>query len=294
MVNKYGLPRHIPEEVALEIRRRSKFGCVVCRCAIYQYEHIDPEYAEAKAHDPDRICLLCGGCHDRVTRGRLSKRTVVARYAEIQRSNDVKRPFEELDLCTQNIRVGMGTAMFEYAERLIRVNGRDLLTVTPPANGSAFPTVNGVFCDREGRQSLQITDNVCEGPTDAWDIRVVGRQVTIKSGEDRTALVLDVDPPDTVTIAQLDMYLDNCHVICNDDALFVGQVHGGRYTYIGLGRIACKGVQIAVDVNSLIGPPVLQGLRIAGDEGVIIEGTGIRVGVGAQCMNVRDLRVWVR
>lgn len=67
--NKHGFSRYIPQETKLEIRRRSKFGCVVCRCAFYQYEHIIPEYHDADEHNPDNMCLLCGHCHDKVTRG---------------------------------------------------------------------------------------------------------------------------------------------------------------------------------------------------------------------------------
>jgi hypothetical protein len=57
--NRFGLSRHISHEVKAEIRRRSKFGCVRCRNAIYTYEHIDPPFSDAKAHDPGAIPPLC-------------------------------------------------------------------------------------------------------------------------------------------------------------------------------------------------------------------------------------------
>lgn len=44
--------------------------------AVCVYEHIDPEFKDAQEHDPACMALLCGGCHDRVTRGYLSKQTV--------------------------------------------------------------------------------------------------------------------------------------------------------------------------------------------------------------------------
>ncbi len=295
MANRFGLQRHIPENIALEVRRRSKFGCVVCRCAIYQYEHIDPEYAAAKTHEPDKICLLCGGCHDRVTRGRLSKETVKARYLEVQGSNEIHRPFEDLDLSAQNICVEMGTAKFEYARHLLRINGRDLLSITPPKEGSAFPTLNGVFCDHTGRETFRITDNVWEGPIDAWDIRVVGTEVTVKSEGGRTALAFRITPPDKIAIGRLDMYLDNCHIICGEQGLLVGQVHETGHTYIGIGHFTCQGAEIGVDVDSRgAGPPVPRGISIIGGEGVVLEGTGIRIAVGAGAMTIRDLKVWVQ
>ena len=172
MKNRHGLSRNIPADIAREIRRRSKFGCVICRCAIYQYEHIDPEFADAREHDPNAICLLCGGCHDRVTRGQLSKETVKTKYSEIQESQTIARPFEELDLATNQISIVLGSATFESAQCLLRINGKDILTISPPKEGAAFPTLNGIFCDRTGREIFRVSDNLWEGAVEAWDVQV--------------------------------------------------------------------------------------------------------------------------
>ena len=294
MTNTHGLSRHIPGDIALEIRRRSKFGCVVCRSAIYQYEHIDPVFADATAHEPEKMCLLCGGCHDKVTRGRLSKETVKTRYDEVMGSADIRRPFEELDLSANNIFVGMGSATFEYARHLLRINGRDLLSITPPKEGSAFPTLNGVFCDRNGNEILRIADNVWEGAIDAWDIQIVGRTVTVKTEGERTALAFAIEPPDKITITDLDMYLESCHVMCNRDGLLVGQVNGQRYAYIGIGNFDCQGAEVGVDVDSRDAGVVPRGISMVGGEGVNLDGTGIRIAVGAGAMTIANLRVWVQ
>src|SRR5688500_9526885 len=67
-VNKFGLSREIPSPTKRVIRQQCGFGCVVCGSGIYQYEHIDPEWHRAKEHSASRIALLCGTCHDYVTR----------------------------------------------------------------------------------------------------------------------------------------------------------------------------------------------------------------------------------
>jgi hypothetical protein len=294
MQNKHGLQRHIPEDMALEIRRRSKFGCVVCRCAIYQYEHIDPEFADAKSHDPDKICLLCGGCHDRVTRGRLSKETVSARYKDVQDSLEIRRPFEELDLSAQSLTVSFGTAKFERAAHLLRINGVDLLSISPPKDGASFPTLNGVFCETTGKEIFRISDNVWEGPTDAWDIRVSGRHVTIKGDGGRTALAFAVSPPGDIVISHLDMYLDNCHVMCGDEGLMVGRIYAGRYAYVGLGHFSCVHSDVGIDVDGRSEePPIPRSINMTGGKGIALEGTGIRIGMGAPSMLIADLKVWV-
>lgn len=75
-INKYGLSRHIDENIARTIRKACGYGCVRCGMALYEYEHIDPEFAEAHKHNPERMALLCGSCHNAVTRKTLSKLAV--------------------------------------------------------------------------------------------------------------------------------------------------------------------------------------------------------------------------
>lgn len=261
--NRHGLSRNIPADIAREVRRRSKFGCVMCRCAIYQFEHIDPEFADARKHDPNAICLLCGSCHDRVTRGRLSKETVKAKYLEIQNSQEISRPFEEFDLATNQISVVLGSATFEYLECLLRINGEDVLTIRPPKDGAAFPALNGIFCDRAGREIFRITDNVWEGPVDAWDVQISGTRLTIKADEHRTALALEVQPPNTVRVTQLDMYKDNCRIVCDETQTLVGQICGPAYSYIGLSNFVCRGGKAGISVDSRSGsPPRLARIRM--------------------------------
>ena len=67
--NQHGLKRQIPPDVAFQVRSECGFGCVVCGNAVYEYEHIDPPFAEAKQHEAARIALVCGGCHSPKTRG---------------------------------------------------------------------------------------------------------------------------------------------------------------------------------------------------------------------------------
>lgn len=292
--NRFNLSRHIPSDIALEVRRRSKFGCVVCRCAVYQYEHIDPEFSEAREHNPAHICLLCGGCHDRVTRGRLSKKTVSEAYLNIQKSTSVKRPFEEFDLSTHSLSVSIGTSVFTHTETLFCINGENILAITPPSNGSNFPTLNGVFYDRHGNESFRIKDNVWEGQAEAWDIEIIGTRITIKTDEGYIAILIDISPPDKIYIRKLDMYKDSCHLFADDNELRIGQIHSEAQTYIGLSGFECIGSRCAIDVDSrAIGKPVPNGLRMIGGEGIILDGTGIRVGVGAGGMTIGRLRLWV-
>ena len=209
--NTHDLSRYIPKEIAHEIRRRSKFGCVKCRSVVYQYEHIDPEFSEAKEHDPNNMCLLCGACHDKVTRGRLSKDVIKKYYDYVQSTDDVRPPFEELDFSTNNLSIILGGATFEHSSVLIKVNGEDLLSITSSDNSLKIPSLSGVFCDIDGRVIFRIKDNVWEGLLEAWDIEVVNNRVTIKMAKDRIALSFELRHPNIVYVKELNMYKDGCH-----------------------------------------------------------------------------------
>jgi hypothetical protein len=291
--NRFGLSRHIPASVTLDVRRRSKFGCVNCRCAIYQYEHIDPQFADAQSHNSENICLLCGGCHDSVTRGRLSKETIRHKYQKIQTSVNERRPFEQLDLSASALSVSLGSCIFHQAKALFRINGENIVSINPPSNGAAFPTLSGIFYDRFGIESFRIIENTWEGRIDSWDIEVVGSAVTIKAEAGRIALKLVISPPDHVTITHLDMYKDNCHIVCKDGELLVGQIKNFEATYIALGSFQCRDAEVGVCVDSRHGEPVHPiGLRMIGGQGVSFDGTGIQIGVGAAQMHVGQVRLW--
>jgi hypothetical protein len=139
--NRHGLGRTISEPIKREIRQKSKFGCVVCRCGIYEYEHIIPEYSDAEKHDPENMCLLCGQCHNKVTKGVLSKQTVEAHYKSIQRNHKVSSPWESFDIASNRIVVKIGNCRFDGAKELIRFGNKVLLALEPPESGSGFPSI---------------------------------------------------------------------------------------------------------------------------------------------------------
>jgi hypothetical protein len=76
--SRHGLSRNIPNSIKRTIRQNCGFGCIICGCATYEYEHVDPSFEDATVHDPDKMTLLCGSCHSYVTRGIWSKDRVKA------------------------------------------------------------------------------------------------------------------------------------------------------------------------------------------------------------------------
>src|ERR1043166_1146726 len=61
MTNSQDRPE-IPADMARNIRRRCRYGCVMCGNPIYEYHHIHG-FDPAVGHVEREITLLCDGCH---------------------------------------------------------------------------------------------------------------------------------------------------------------------------------------------------------------------------------------
>lgn len=290
--NKHGLSRYIPQETKLEIRRRSKFGCVACRCAFYQYEHIMPEYHDADEHNPVNMCLLCGHCHDKVTRGMLSKETIQIKYNEIQSSADIKKPFDDLDLNHNNIDVKLGSCIFKHSKCLILLDGVVVLSIEPPEDESSFPTLSGYFSDDDGNELFRIDRNEWHGSNDAWDTEIKGNEIIIRTSKDKIALHLIAHPPESIEVVVLDMRIGQSHIILSEDELKVGQITQDSEYYIGIGRLESLGADIGVLVDSKNTPyPQYAGFAITGGKGIDLRGTGIKLAVGSGSMTIKNIRI---
>ncbi|MCH8533416.1 MAG: hypothetical protein LAT65_21480 [Saccharospirillum sp.] len=290
--NKHGLSRYIPAQIARDVRVRSKFGCVLCRSAIYQYEHISPEFNDAKEHKSVDICLLCGRCHDKVTKGQVSKLSVRNAYENIQRDPSAKRPFDDFVLDTRQLTVVLGSSIFHGAKTLIEIDGKAALAIEPPEDGAFFPTITGVFSDNEGSELFRIEKNVWSGHPDAWDMTVEGSEITIRSEPKKVAFKLVVEPPGKIIVEHLDMKSGNAYLRLRRGSLEVGRITPYAEYFIGFQRFECAGAEVGVSVGSKkIEAPTLRNLKMIGGKGVELEGTGIAVGVGAATMTILGLSI---
>ena len=288
--NKHGLRRHIPDNIKFEIRRRSKFGCVICRCAIYEYEHIIPEFHDALEHNPENMCLLCGRCHNKVTKGLLSKATIQQKYELIQNSTNIKKPFDDLDLSHNDITVKLGSSTFRHSKCLILVDDIIVLAIEPPEDESSFPVLSGFFADDNGNELFRINKNEWHGSIDIFDIEIVSNNITVCTSKQKAALHIKVNPPELIEIVELDMRIGQSHLILTEDELKVGRITPKAEYYIGIGRLECIGADIGVTVDSKNTPhPCFTGFTIIGGKGIDLKGTGIKLAVGSGSMTIKEL-----
>lgn len=203
-INKYGLTDYIPAEVKRAVRRECGFGCVICGFAIAQYEHFDPPFEEAIAHHPAGIALLCGGCHDKKTRGFWSSSKVAeARRKPITFKNgyahdtfDIQSPFV----------LRIGSSSFEDVSTIVRTNeGECWFQIEEPETENAPIQLSVVFFDKRGHLSLEIQRNEWRCFSGQWDTEAKNKTITVRCGPGDIVLELVAEPPHGIHLNRLAM-----------------------------------------------------------------------------------------
>lgn len=238
-MNAYGLPRTIPADVKRKVRQACGFGCVICGLGIVQYEHVDPEYHMAKTHDPEKIVLLCPGCHAKVTTKQWSK----ARVKLAMRSPKCKQvgyANEFFDFCDGHPHLTFGGLKAIGCSIPIEVQGYPLFSIEAPEEEGEPFRLSGHFTDANGDVSLVIKDNEWMAGSELWDVEVIGSRITIREGVGRIHLVLRADPPYGLTVEKVDMWLGGYRFLANGEDLKVYVPGGGELNLSSCLAMGCR------------------------------------------------------
>lgn len=292
----HGLSRHIPESVKLQVRQRSAFGCIRCRSALYNYEHIEPEFKDAREHDASRIALLCPSCHSLVTKGRIPKSEILNLY-KITRSSAFTTPpvDDEFFQCySENVTVKMGGATFENFTSIINVDGIDILSYRLDQITKKY-VVSGRFFGASGNELFEIVDNQWIGNLDLWDVEQVGKRLTVKESIGHTSFkAIKNNKESILEIEDLNMKIGNFHIIVNNGVIIVGQKD--RYSleniYIEVGARFRNG-QCGLYLDSSQKKKICVGnVKAIGGKGLTMDGTGIWFGFGAAPIMLHEVKVY--
>ena len=230
MTNQYGLARHIPAEVKRAVRQRCRFGCVVCGLGVYDYEHVDPEFKDAKEHDPSRIALLCPSCHAKVTRGQWSKERVKAAL-QAPKAAEAGYAKEFFDFTGGHPEVIFGGNTLRNCRIPLMVHGIPLLSITPAAEPGAPFELSANFSDQFGAPTLSIENNEWRVWSDNWDVEVKGPSIAIVSRNRESSLRLRALPPNALAVEQLEMSLGAYRFSCTPDRLIIRTQAGGTLDF---------------------------------------------------------------
>lgn len=225
--NKYGLSRYIPSEVAREVRQACGFGCIECGKSLVQYEHIDPEFHMATEHEADNIALLCGSCHDYVTRKVWSKERIKrARLAPYCLREGFS--WGELDLGLEPPVLHFAGSIITNCEIPIRVKDIPLISIKgSEASGLPF-RLTANFCDSNGIPVLNIKDNIWQTSSHSWDVELKAGRMVIRQQDGGQILALHTIPPNRLEIERLEMRVGQIDFRGSPDLLEIRR-DGGRF-----------------------------------------------------------------
>jgi hypothetical protein len=233
-VNKYGLSRDdLKPDDALKIRQDCGFGCIICGCALFVYHHIDPEFQDAKVHDPEKMGLLCGTHHDAAHKHHLSPETVKkARLHPFCKKEGYTG--HKFDIGSEKLLITLGGTKFINPKCVLRILGDELLTIRGPEEAGGRFRLTGTFYNRHGDLMFRIVDNEWRAPTENWDIDIEGPTTTIRLARRHIALVLRTDPPRGLHIERLDMYHRGIRVYADKRGVRIGPPEGLGRAFSGV------------------------------------------------------------
>lgn len=191
----------ISEKIKRAVRQRCRFGCVMCGCPVFQYDHMTP-YSEVQCHEESNLTLLCSIHHADKSHGRLSEDLV--RHHDAHPCNDkagYTSPYKIMP--DKNISIIIGS------NRLIKGfpsgNGdySCLATTASGEKGScvvSFATLHAeagwlslsmMLTDRQGQPVLSIDHGEIISSSGVWDFHYEG--ATLKIREKLGSILLDMD-----------------------------------------------------------------------------------------------------
>lgn len=215
-INKHGVSRDVPDDVKREIRRAAGFGCVCCGLAIGMYEHIDPEFHDAKEHDPRRMTYLCGACHDRVTRGIWSKQKI-KEARETPWCLTTGHPHDAFDVGAAGATIWLGPNKVVNVPTLLKVKEKSLLAIQQPEREGLPYRISGEFYDDDGQFLFAIRNNEWFGEVSAWDIECVGPRITIRKAHREISLQLRALPREGIVVERADFPFEGTRLYVNSE-----------------------------------------------------------------------------
>ena len=236
-INKHGLTRTIPRDVAREVRQRCGFGCVVCGNAFFQYDHFDPEFVDAEKHNADGIALLCWEHHGKKKAGLLSEE-------DYKLARESPAAFKNGHAATQWTpsystapEILFGSLTFCGGTSIIKIGDEVVLGYDLPEYQGAPPKIRFRAFDRRGIESINIIDNEIRALNEAYDIEAVGSTWTIRSKMGDIDLVIRFDPPTRITIERLKFNYRHWSIDLSESK-FVLQFEGSDVTTIqGIAKV---------------------------------------------------------
>ncbi|WP_158773625.1 HNH endonuclease [Cobetia sp. L2A1] len=220
--NKYGLKRYVPSDIRAKIRRDAGFGCVICGCVLVDYEHIDPEFSQAKEHNPEKMTLLCISCHGRVSRKIISKRAVWEAKNNPRSLHD-GFVHDLLFVNTEEMEIKIGNSSSKSTKIILTICGKPIIWFEPPFEDGEPSKLCAIFYDENGKAISYVNRNQFTALSTNQDVWSKSTKLSITSNDVR-CLVMDREGDSVLHISKMQgKYLDTSVTIDSQDRLIMTQ-----------------------------------------------------------------------
>lgn len=219
MNNRFGLNRSIPDPIKRIIRQNSGYGCVICGLAIAQYEHVKPEFKDARVHDPSKMTLLCPNCHHKVTVGYTSK-DFVLECMENPRPFVKGYAYDFINLYKGFPELKISGSIIKNCPIPIQIRNVPIIRFEKDYESNQY-LISAVFFDSKGAKSLEIHRNEWYASTNNWDVELVGTLIIIRERKGKIHLLLSMRQPNIMEISRIDINFQNYRILGNSDNIAI-------------------------------------------------------------------------
>ena len=213
----------IGEGIKREVRQRCRFGCVICGCPVYHYDHI-VEFSEVGVHQVDNLALLCAAHHDLKTRGHLPADRVQEAVDEVLRGRRPVNRGSEL-FFGHEVTLVFGSNSFKFTVEPDRPVLPALVVEDTTLIGIRLeeqrPLLTLTTFDEDNRRVLSVRDSELRHTDHVWDVSYVGTKLTFRRGSGDILLELDFKAPNAIEFTRGTLYACGIGLAIQPDRLIV-------------------------------------------------------------------------
>jgi trigger factor len=167
-------------------------------------------YTLENADDPTAITLLCANHHEEKTKNLLPLDMVLAaNESPINIQNGVSAPFA-VHYSGEQFGIRIGPSRFvglgDYLCALL-LRDEEVIAFRITDEGQLLLNVN--LRDRSGNLALSIVDNEMLYLVDRWDIKYVGKKLTVRQARGDIMFELLFEPPSVISLARANLAYDD-------------------------------------------------------------------------------------
>ena len=244
-VNKHGLSRVIPNDIKFKVRENDGYGCVICGSLIVEYEHIEPEFCNALAHNANCITLLCPTHHAQVTKKQISKNAIKKFKSSpycIKHGSGKMQIYPN----TEAFNIKIGSNSFSGTTIALMIHNKPMIWFETESD---HILLNAIFYNLNNENIGYINKNEFIGLSKNYDIKIEGSEIQINSAKNKISLNLDINPEEPITFKRLKMRYNGVTVELDTDGSLIIKTPSSQ---VNLGGNTIHGCNTAFKIGMAI------------------------------------------